>query len=188
MLFLILKLTPMKKLNLHSLRDCVPSISSTQCDYFVEGCITALKNQNHQSGVILKVEGDKKTSFQLIWQSISVGQGWKEQRIIAENGGIAIAFFVTLELTPYQIIQQAIIGKGFDYWLGYKDKHKDYDPDNFFNARLEISGTNKSSEAEVNAIVKKKLKQTDKSDYLNIPAFVIVTKFGTPISKFIQKK
>lgn len=177
----------MKNLNLHTLKDKITLISSTQCDYFVEGCIIAFENQGLTSGVVLQVEGDNNTQYKLSWTKQPIKRGWQESRIIAENGGIAIAFFLTLELTEYQIIQQAIIGTGFDYWLGYKENSKNYDPDNFLNARLEISGINKGSRAEINYRLRQKLQQTDKSDYLNIPAFIVVTEFGTPISIFIKK-
>lgn len=92
-----------------------------------------------------------------------------------------------MELTDYEIIQQAVIGTGFDYWLGFKETNENFDPDNFLNGRLEVSGINNDSKAVINARVREKIKQTDISDYLNIPAYIIVTEFGQPISMFIKK-
>ena len=77
-------------------------------------------NQEHRSGVTLEVDGDFQGTFELVWNESPHPGGWKEIREIAENGSIAIAFFLILELTEYQIIQQSVIGTGFDYWLGYK--------------------------------------------------------------------
>ena len=48
----------MREFKLHSLKDKIQLISSVQCDYFVEGCITALENQKYKSGVILEVEAN----------------------------------------------------------------------------------------------------------------------------------
>lgn len=177
----------MKKLNLHTLKYKLPLISSIQCDYFVEGCIVALEKQQHQPGIILKTEGEYNEEFELIWRTKPNDRGWKEQRIIAEKGAIALSFFLILELTPYQVIQQAIIGTGFDYWLGYKEGDDKYDEDNFLNARLEVSGMNKGTAAERNYRLLQKIKQIQKSDYLGIPAFIIVSEFGTPISTIINK-
>jgi len=92
-----------------------------------------------------------------------------------------------LELTEYEVIQQAIIGTGFDYWLGFKESNKNYNEDNFLNARLELSGINNDKIGVVNARVREKIKQTKVSDYLNIPAYIIVTEFGQPISIFIKR-
>jgi len=176
-----------QNLFLSRLKNRIRFISKTQCDFFVEGSITALENQGHTSGVILKVEGDISTTFKLRWRIKPVKGGWQEPKVIAENGSIAIGFFLILELTEYEIIQQAVIGTGFDYWLGFKESSENYDKDNFLNARLELSGINNDSLATINARVREKIKQTGVSDYLNIPAYIIVTEFGQPISLFIKK-
>ena len=91
-------------------------------------------------------------------------------------------------MTEYRVIQQAIIGTGFDYWLGLKEDSKDFDPNNFLNGRLEISGMGSGSESERNYRVRQKLQQTDKSDFLKIPAYLVVTEFSNPVSIFIKKR
>jgi len=50
-----------------------------------------------------------------------------------------------------------------------------------------LSGINNNTLATINARVREKIKQTSVSDYLNIPAYIIVTEFGQPISVFIKK-
>ena len=78
------------------MKERVLLISPVQCDFFVEGCLVALSNQNHQSGVVLKVkvEGDEQETFELIWDKHSfLSSGWQESRDVVENGAIAIAFF-----------------------------------------------------------------------------------------------
>ena len=177
----------MTTLDINQLKNQVNYISSIQCDYFAEACIIALENKGHLSGIQLKVDGDFQTSFILKWQSPIKVSGWKESRDIAENGSIAISFLLILELTEYEIIQQSVIGTGFDYWLGYKPSSKKSDPDNFLNARLEVSGINKGRRSVMTQRVRQKLKQVGVSDYLNIPAYIVVTEFGTPISIIIEK-
>lgn len=85
-------------------------------------------------------------------------------------------------MTEYQVIEQSVIGTGFDFWLGFKEHHENYDPDNFLNGRLELSGINKGSQSKISQRVKEKLRQLKVSDYLQIPAYVVVTEFGTPVS------
>ena len=65
-----------QNLFLSRLKNRIRFISKTQCDYFVEGCITALENQGHISGVILKVEGDISKTFKLRWQKRHRKGGW----------------------------------------------------------------------------------------------------------------
>jgi len=57
-----------QNLFLSRLKNRIRFISKTQCDFFVEESITALENQGHTSGVILKVEGDISTKFKLKWR------------------------------------------------------------------------------------------------------------------------
>ncbi len=172
---------------IEQLKNLIPTLSAAQCDYYAEACIIALENQRHQSNVELKVIGDFQDRFRLKWETTPNKKGWSEPRVIAENGSIAIAFFLIVELTDYQVIQQSIIGTGFDYWLGYKETHPDYDPNNFLNARLEISGINRGSRGELNQRVKQKLQQVGVTDYLKIPAYIVVTEFSRPICKIVKK-
>jgi len=144
-----------------------------------------LEGQGHKKTATLSIKGDFEGEYQLKWDDKPLAKGWREPREIAEYGGIAIAFFLTLELTAYQIIEQSIIGTGFDYWLGFKENHPNYNPDNFLNARLEISGINKGTESDVSKRVRQKIKQIRISDYLEIPGIVIVTEFSQPIAKII---
>lgn len=176
-----------KALQLENLSQLIDTISSVQCDYYSEGCMVALEKQGHLPGVELSIEGVESASFILVWDTSPIRSGWQEIRDIAEVGSIALAFFVILELTEYQVIEQSIIGSGFDFWLGYKEKHENHDPDNFLNARLEISGINKGSRREMAQRLRKKMHQLGVSDHLKTPGYVIIIEFGTPICIIVQK-
>lgn len=175
-----------KHIQLTELKTLTPTISPVQCDYFVEACMVAFENQGHQSPIQLIVDGDYQGRFALAWDSEIQKKGWQEDRISVENGSIAVAFFLILELTDFEITQQSIIGTGFDYWLGYKSNHPNYHPDNFLNAKLEISGINRGSEALINQRVRQKIRQIGLARDFDVPAFVIVTEFGTPKSIIIK--
>ena len=66
-------------------------------------------------------------------------------------------------------------------------KHENPDPDNFLNARLEISGINKGSRREMAQRLRKKMRQLGVSDHLKIPGYVIIIEFGAPICIIVQK-
>lgn len=141
----------------------------------------------HRSPVELLVDGDFSNKYLVSWSEPSSKRGWKEPRDFAEAGAIALAFYLTTSLTEYQVVEQAPIGKGgFDYFLGYKEDYPKYDPDNFMNARLEISGTSQGVKALARR-VQKKLEQVKQSDGWNIPAYIAVTDFSKPLT-YIKKK
>jgi hypothetical protein len=168
-------------------KNVCPEISAIQCASYAEGCAVALEEQGHQSPTELLVDGNFSCRYLLLWDKPLSKRGWKEPRDLAETGAIALAFHLTTRLTEFQVVEQATIGKGgFDYYLGYKDDHPKFDPDNFMNARLEISGTNMGIK-ELTRRVQKKLEQVKPSDRWNIPAYIAVTDISKPIT-FIKKK
>lgn len=180
----------MDVLNLNSLSETLPEWSENQCNYFSEGLSVGLEIQGKSSGVEMKVSGIKSLDLKLEWKVCGEDEhrSWKEPKKIAEMGATAMAFFLTEKLTDYIPTEEAAIGTGVDYWLGYKENHTNYDELNFLNARLEISGINK--EEGSNTIEKRveiKKKQVKKTDGMNIPVFISVSEFGEPKSVFIKK-
>ncbi|MEK7257128.1 MAG: hypothetical protein AAB316_20400, partial [Bacteroidota bacterium] len=138
-------------------------------------------------GVTLKVEGDFETFFVLDWQYVSKRGGWKEPRDLAENAAIAIGFLLIFNLTNYRVVEQAIIGTGFDYWLGYKEDSQHFDPDNYLNASLEVSGINRGSRGKMTQRIRQRLRRVGLSALLNIPGYIAVTELSQPISIIIEK-
>jgi len=94
-----------------------------------------------------------------------------------------LAILLALKLTDYTIIEKSARKNGFDYWLGQKG-------DILFQkkARLEISGIFKGAVKDVNARYKVKVKQTNQSDSLNLPAYVGIVEFSNPTANFGVKK
>lgn len=178
---------PLEELFINDFKDVCPEISAIQCANYAEGCAVALEEQGHQTPTELLVDGDFPRKYSLLWNKPLSKRGWRQPNDLAHFGALAIAFHLTTKLTEYQVVMQARIGKGgFDYYLGYKEGHPKYDPDNFMNARLEISGTNKGVKA-LTARVREKIEQVKPSDSWNIPAYIAVTDFSKPIT-FIKKK
>ena len=177
----------LEEIFINDFNNVCPEISAIQCATYAEGCAVALEEQGHHSPAELLIVGDFPRQYSLLWDTPLSKRGWREPRDLAHFGALALAFHLTIRLTEFQVIEQATIGKGgFDYYLGYKEDHPKYDPDNFMNARLEISGINKG----VNLLAKRvreKLEQVKPSDSWNIPAYIAVTDFSKPIT-FIKKK
>jgi len=125
----------------------------------------------HRSPVELLVDGDFSNKYLVSWSEPMSKRGWKEPRDFAEAGAFALAFYLTTSLTEYQVVEQAPIGKGgFDYFLGYKEDYPKYDPDNFMNARLEISGTSQG----VKALARRVQKNSNRSNNLMDGTFQLI--------------
>ena len=174
-------------IRLEDIRKKVATISPVQLAYFTEATVRAFEISGHTSPIYLSIEGDFENVFEISWDTTVPEKGWKEIRDIVENAAIGIAFITIFELTDYEVIEQSVIGTGFDYWLGHKTTSPNFDTNNFMNARLEISGILKGNRTLINKRIREKLVQVGVSDYLRLPAVIIVTEFGTPICKIIEK-
>jgi len=87
----------MRKLNLDDLKAGQPGLSVRMAETMVEAAIICLVLNGHQSGVVLKVEGDQEELFQLLWsdkidqQKINT---WKDRKEAVEYGASAIGILL----------------------------------------------------------------------------------------------
>jgi hypothetical protein len=178
----------MTTFTLEELKDTITLFSATQADFWTENSIVALEHNNHSSGCVLKVGGDKNEDINLVWSTTVIKSGYKEEKKFIEKSAEAISFFLCRRFTDFNVIEEASIGTGVDYWLGYDEEHSAYNPLNFLTARLEISGIN--SETGTNTVlsrVKIKTKQTTPSDSSYLPAFISIVEHSTPKAHFCKK-
>jgi hypothetical protein len=133
-------------------------------------------------GVILEVEGEFSTRFQLDWQLVTeqARRCWNDEEYTTEQAAYSIAFLLILQLTNLTVIERSRKGTGFDYWLGSQDSNLMLPFQRM--ARLEVSGIRKGSRSQINARVKQKTEQTRASDAEGLPAYIIVVEFSRPIS------
>ena len=100
-----------------------------------------------------------------------------------EYGAICLAIWSVHETTDYKVIRRSPKLTGFDYWLG--DKADDYPFQD--KARLEISGILKGTNSQIKQRMNEKLKQTNRTDHLNLPAVITVVEFSNPLAKIKLK-
>jgi hypothetical protein len=173
---------------LEELKETIELFSVNQCSFLTENCIVALEASKHQTGCKLEIIGDQIDNAQLNWKTVVNKAGYKEPKKYVEHGATAIAFFLARSYTDFNVLEEAIIGTGFDYWLGYDSKHSKYNPLNFMAARLEISGILKETiHNSINERVKIKKAQTNSSNSLKLPAYVSVVEFSKPKAYFAKK-
>ena len=173
---------------IEELKDTITLFSRNQADFLSENCVVALEHNSHSSGCILKLSGDKTEDISLKWTVKVVKSGYKEEKKFIEKSAEALSFFLCRYLTDFNIIEEASIGTGIDYWLGYDQNHDLFDPKNFLQARLEISGINKETLGNtLDSRVKVKKKQTAPSDGTQLPAYISVIEHSTPRAHFSKK-
>ena len=165
----------------------LPGLSIVSGRHLFEACVVCLTRQNHISkGTAFYVYGDAKIDFNLTWENIfdeQLDRTWGDQFYATEHGAVCLAILLALKLTSYTIIEKSARKNGFDYWLGEKG-------DLLFQkkARLEVSGIFTGSSTDVNTRFKCKVKQTNQSDSLNIPAYIGIVEFSHPFANFGAKK
>jgi len=173
---------------LEELKEAIKLFSVNQLDYFAESCIVALESNNHKSGCKLKIFGDSSDEASVEWSTIVLRAGYQEPKKFVENGAIALSFFLVREYTDFAVIEEATIGTGFDFWLGYDQDHPMYNALNFISARLEISGILKESRSNtIESRTINKKTQTNPTDFLKLPAYISIVEFSQPKAYFAAK-
>ena len=154
----------------------------------MEAGAICLTSEAHQPGVILEVEGEFSTRFQLDWQPVTeqAQRCWNDEEYTTEQAAYGIAFLLILQLTDLTVIERSRKGTGFDYWLGSQDSTTMLPFQRM--ARLEVSGIRKGNRSQINARVKQKTEQTGASDAEGLPAYIIVIEFSRPISVVSAKQ
>jgi hypothetical protein len=153
-------LNQVQVLNLQRLDQGIPGITPAFGAAIAEAGAMCLTGEAHAPGVILKVEGEFSSQFQLDWQPITeqTRRCWNDEEYTTEQAAYGIAFILILQLTEMTVIERSRKGTGFDYWLGVQNS-TDILPFQRM-ARLEVSGIRKGNRSQINARVKQKTEQT----------------------------
>lgn len=169
-------------LNLQQLDRGLPAITPAFGAALAEAGAICLTDEAHAPGVILEVEGEFSTRFQLDWQPVTeqARRCWNDEEYTTEQAAYGIALLLILQLTDLTAIERSRKGTGFDYWLGIQDSTSMLPFERM--ARLEVSGIREGSRSQINARVKQKTEQTGASDAEGLPAYIIVVEFSRPIS------
>ncbi|MDF2434140.1 MAG: hypothetical protein JWP44_3771 [Mucilaginibacter sp.] len=174
---------------IEDLKFFADQFSPIHCDFLAENCIVALEKHGHASGCeVALVNEAQAEQFAVAWSKGVIEAGYKESTKITERAAEAVGFYLSRRNTSYHILEEAIIGTGIDYWLGYDENHVLYDERNFLKARLEISGIDEETPSNnLKRRIGEKKEQTAKSDDLGIPAYIAVIEFSTPKAYFGKK-
>jgi len=178
----------MRKLNLNILKTKLPGITEGQGYFLWEAALLCLVENNHNSGTIIQIKGKFVEAFQLIWEgevTTEMKQNWGDVKEATEYGAMAIAILVILALTNFVILGRSRQGTSVDYFLTSSTSTLVFpEPD----AALEVSGLLKETKGNtINMRINDKLRRLEKLGYKQLKTFVIVTEFGQPKTKIVQK-
>ena len=168
----------------------MPGVTPATGASMAQAAVICFEDSNHASGVALEVEGTFREQVEVRWQPLRNPQqarrAWGDPDEATEQGACGVAALLIDGFTEYTIVERAMrwIGTsgrstGFDYWLDRKGASRD-DSRLLGEARLEVSGIRKGSRQDVAERVRRKMRQTTQSDWLQIPAYVAVVEFGLP--------
>lgn len=163
-----------------------PGLSLRYGAALAEAASVCLEDQQHRTGVLLRIGGSRSGVFRLEWDAIAedARRTWADEPFTTEQGAYGVALLIVEPLTRWTVLERSRKGTGFDYWLGARDSKEPL----FQNkARLEVSGIRQGDESAVRARVKRKLGQTQQSDEGGLPAMVIVVEFGSPRSEVAER-
>lgn len=181
----------MKTLDLDILKEGLPGITARMGAFMSEAAVVALTLNGHKSGVILKIEGDFKEEYQIIWKeplTDNVIHAWGNLRDVVSHASVALSLLLIQELTNFVFFEIGLINTGIDYWISTKTEPNEdmYFPER--EARLEISGIFTANNSNtINMRVNLKKKQAEQSDESGLPAYISVIEFSIPKAKIVKK-
>ena len=161
--------------------DDIPGISRAKGNELAEAGAVCLESQGHAPGARLIVRSAANNSYRLDWLPITdqARRTWSDAEEATEDGAAGIAVLLASREIGYVVVARSRKGTGFDYWLG--------DDELDFRARMEVSGIRKGNDGQVRTRVKQKLRQMNRSNALELPAYAIVVEFGRPLAA-VKKK
>lgn len=163
----------------------LPGISSIAAQQLYETFEVCMHSSGHSEVVPLILAGDFTDSIVLHWQDecneLKI-RTYADMQYTTEHGAVCLSVMLTTALTPYTIIERSRKGTGFDYWLGDKNSY-------LFQrkARLEVSGILHGDDSMIKNRHAAKIEQTNKSDKLQLPAYISVIEFSKPKALFAKK-
>lgn len=173
-------------LDLSKLSEGLPAITPSFGAALAEACAVCLRDQGHQSGVILSVQGDFCDSFVLLFPDVTeqMRRCWNDREYATEQAAYGIALLLIRQLTDLTVVERSRKGTGFDYWLGTASA---VDTQPFKKTvRLEVSGIRQGNQQQVRTRVKLKTLQIKPTDNL-APAYIAVVEFSQPLAQVVSQ-
>ena len=172
----------MTQYNLDTTKTKLTGPTNAQIESCNQWAATALDkyHPNSEADIVFDIHG-VLTNAKLVWDSNFSKAAMKEDKDMANHGGVAMAWFVMSVLLDYGYVEQSEIGDGVDY--RFKKEEPDDDDLNFLDDYhyVEISGILQESKTNtLKGRIKDKHEQIKRGGKSGKPSSVIVTLFNSP--------
>lgn len=172
----------MKKYHLDFVKEKLAGPTKAQIISNNQWAITGLDryHPNSEAEFLFNIDG-KTSTVKLSWDSSFSKAAMKENKDIANHGGVAMAWFVMSVLLDYGYVEQSEIGDGVDY--RFKNSEPDDDDLNFLYDYhyVEVSGILQESQSNtLKGRIKDKHEQIKRGGKRDKTSSVIVTLFSQP--------
>jgi hypothetical protein len=172
----------MPQYNLEITKTKLTGPTNAQIESCNQWAATALDkfHSNSEADIVFDIHGIL-TNVKLVWDSKFSKAAMKEEKDMANHGGVALAWFVMSVLLDYGHVEQTEIGDGVDYRF-IKNEPDDDDLNFMVNFHyVEISGILQESRTNtLKGRIRDKHEQINRGGKRNEPSSVIVTLFSQP--------
>jgi hypothetical protein len=170
----------MKELNLQILEDGITTgLSVNYGAFLAEAASVCLNSNAHGIRISFPVEGELQETYELFRMNVDelAINSFADLEEAVQFGAMGIAVAIINDQTTWKAIR-SYKGTGFDFWFGYEDESYPFQN----KLRVEVSGDISGTDAEIKSRLDQKMRQTERSDNLNIPACAIIVEFSNPKS------
>ena len=152
--------------------------------YMAQAAVACLVDQEHKSGVELDVHGIVDSKYELLWNHFEkdLATAWGDHEEAVEYGAYGIACILISLLTGYTHFERSMKGTRFDFWARKSSEGLPFQD----SLKLEVSGIARGDNSEVKQRLRIKTEQIGGSTIKNIPGYVVVVEFGTPLSQVVK--
>ena len=185
------RMTYASQMNLEQLFGNLPEITPWLAGEYYSALVVCLEHHNHRTGIAAALRNLDETiiGMELIWSKEiddTDRRVWGHPRNAVEQAAEGLAWLIIHRFTDYTVIGRSSIGDGVDFWLGDK---ADVDSLVFQRkARMETKGRlSLQYDSQIQRVVHEALRQSARSDYTNLPVYVVVAEFSRPVVYLVQK-
>jgi len=172
-------------LRMRSLREGRTGLTPAFGQSLEEAASVCLHEQGHESPTEIAVNGAFDAEGKVEWDPPTAQQKdcWNDDEEATEHGAYGVASLL-VEQCGLEIKQRSKKKTGFDFWLGEQGEKVA-----LFQglSRLEVSGIRSGDTSAVASRTRSKLRQTEASDALGLPAVIVVVEFGSPMAKLVER-
>lgn len=178
-------------LNLDTLAEAIPGLSAALAQTMYEAAVMCLELHWHESGVSCKVRGlaNALAETEVRWTgrfSDRIRRTFGDTTFAVEMAAEGLACLTIRELTDYIVIERAVRGDGIDFWLALREREADHTRERA--ASMECKGIFEARfESDIAYRLRQGLRQSERSGYTNLPAFVIVSEFSNPVIYMVAR-